>query len=82
MRQGNPVTVPVGSFAKAEVQCNAGERATGGGVYNESNVYYARIVSSYPTPNPTTEPPTGNGATPAGWRVWMATDGGNPSTRT
>lgn len=65
----NPTT-----FATAAVSCNPGERATGGGAYNESNVYSIYITSSYPTPNPTTAPSTGNGTTPTGWRVWVRND--------
>ena len=77
MRQGPDTTVSANNFAKAEVSCNPGERATGGGVFNESNVSSVFVTSSYPTPNPTTRPPTGNGQTPTGWRVWVRdTSGG------
>ncbi len=76
MRQGPDTTVPANSFAKAEASCQSGERATGGGVYNESNVSNLAVTSSYPTPNPTSRPPTGNGQTPTGWRVWMKDNSG------
>ncbi len=76
MRQGAAVVVSAGSFAKAEASCNAGERATGGGLYNEDQVFLPRITSSYPTPNPTSPPPTGNGQVPTGWRVWVSNKDG------
>jgi hypothetical protein len=72
MRQGAAVVVSAGSFAKAEASCNAGERATGGGLYNEDQVFLPRITSSYPTPNPASPPPTGDGQVPTGWRVWVS----------
>ncbi len=72
MRSGGVVTVGANNFVRAEVSCAAGERATGGGVYNEEQVNSVYVTSSYPTPNPTTAPSTGNGATPTGWRVWVA----------
>jgi hypothetical protein len=80
MRQGPDTTVPANGFAKAEISCNPGERATGGGVYNESNVSSDFVTSSYPTPNPTSRPPTGNGQTPTGWRVWIRDTSGGPQT--
>ncbi len=77
MRQGPDTTVPANGFARAEANCNSGERATGGGVYNESNVNSVFVTSSYPLPNPTSRPATGNGQTPTGWRVWVRdTSGG------
>jgi hypothetical protein len=72
MREGSPVNVAASNFAKVEAACNPGERATGGGVYNEAQVFTATVTSSYPTPNPTSPPSTGNGQTPTGWRVWIA----------
>lgn len=78
MRQGPSVTVTHGSFGKAEAACQSGERATGGGVYNESNVLFVQVTSSYPTPNPTSPPATGDGKVPTGWRVWVRND--SPTT--
>lgn len=72
MRQGPTVVIAPNSFEMAEATCLPGERATGGGVYNGANLYYLRVTSSYPTPNPTTRPATGDGKPPTGWRVWMA----------
>ena len=74
MRAGGSFSVNGNSFATGTASCQAGERATGGGLYNESNVFVLRMVSSYPTPNPTTPPSTGNGQTPTGWRVWVANE--------
>jgi hypothetical protein len=74
MRQGPTAVIPAGSFARAEASCQAGERATGGGVYNEANVLQLQVTSSYPTPNPTSRPATGNGQVPTGWRVWLRND--------
>jgi hypothetical protein len=79
MRQGAAVVVSAGSFAKAEASCNAGERATGGGLYNEDQVFLPRITSSYPTPNSTSPPPTGDGQVPTGWRVWVSNMGNTSS---
>ena len=72
MRQGPTVIIAPNSFEMAEASCLPGERATGGGVYNGANLYYLRVTSSYPTPNPTTRPANGDGKVPTGWRVWMA----------
>jgi hypothetical protein len=71
MRQGPTTNIPGNTAAKAEVNCKPGERATGGGVYNESNVGALHVTSSYPLPNPGTPPATGDGQTPTGWRVWL-----------
>jgi hypothetical protein len=78
MRQGATVTVTAGAFSAAAASCNAGERATGGGVYNEANVSVIAVTSSYPTPNPASRPPTGNGQVPTGWRVWVKNNGTDP----
>jgi hypothetical protein len=78
MRQGATVSVGVGAFGSATADCQSGERATGGGVYNEANVSVIAISSSYPTPNPTSRPPTGNGKVPTGWRVWVKNNGTSP----
>jgi hypothetical protein len=72
MRQGPTTTITGGNSVRAEANCKPGERATGGGVYNESNVGSLLVTSSYPTPNPTTPPATGDGQTPTGWRVWIS----------
>lgn len=72
MRQGPTTNIPGNTAAKAEVNCKPGERATGGGVYNEANVGSLLVTSSYPLPNPTTPPATGDGKTPTGWRVWIS----------
>lgn len=70
MRQGPDVTIDGSDFAEAQVDCNPGEVATGGGLYNETSVKFIHLTSSYPIPNPTMPPPTGNGKVPTGWRVW------------
>jgi hypothetical protein len=78
MRTGTAFAVAANDFSSGTASCQPGERATGGGLYNESNVYVLRITSSYPTPNPTTAPSTGNGQTPTGWRVWVANESATP----
>jgi hypothetical protein len=78
MRQGATVAVAGTNFASATADCQSGERATGGGVYNESNVSVLAVTSSYPTPNPTSPPATGNGKVPTGWRVWVRNNGATP----
>ena len=83
MRVGPDKTIDANGFGRADAQCNSGERATGGGVFNESNVSNLFITSSYPTANaqtPTTRPPQGNGQTPTGWRIWMKDATGSPNT--
>lgn len=70
MRQGPPVTITVNAD-HADANCKPGERATGGGVFNEAQVGSLVVTSSYPTPNPTSPPSTGDGQTPTGWRVWL-----------
>jgi hypothetical protein len=72
MRQGPTTTIPGATAKSVEVNCKPGERATGGGVYNESNVGSLLVTSSYPLPNPSTAPATGDGQTPNGWRVWIS----------
>lgn len=70
MRQGPPVTI-TDSAGRLDANCQPGERATGGGVFNETQVGSLVLTSSYPLPNPTSPPSTGDGKTPTGWRVWM-----------
>jgi hypothetical protein len=81
-RQGPDATIPAGplGFGSAQASCQPGERATGGGVYNESSVYYLVVTSSYPTPNSGSPPPTGNGKVPTGWKVWIGNTGTGPQT--
>jgi hypothetical protein len=72
MRQGPPTTIAGnGGIGHPEANCKPGERATGGGVYNEQQVGTLLVTSSYPLPNPTSPPSTGDGQTPTGWRVWL-----------
>ncbi len=78
MREGASSQIPANSFGTAVAACQAGERATGGGVYNEANVLVLQVTSSYPTPNPTSPPATGNGQVPTGWRVWLRNDSATP----
>jgi hypothetical protein len=80
MRQGADAVIPASSFGVATASCQSGERATGGGVYNEANVSALHVTSSYPTPNPTSPPATGNGQVPTGWRVWLANSIATPYT--
>ena len=79
MREGATVSIDQGSFGSATASCKPGERATGGGVFNESSVYFMSVTSSYPTPNPTSPPPTGDGKVPTGWRVWVANNTPTPA---
>lgn len=80
MRFGASFSVSRNGFATGSANCNAGEKATGGGVYNEQNVYFPRVVSSYPLPNPGSPPATGNGITATGWKVWIALNDEGGST--
>jgi hypothetical protein len=81
MRKGPETSVSSGNFSKAEAQCEPGEQATGGGVYNESSVFFLKITSSYPLPNPGTPPATGDGIPATGWRVWVANNAPAPDTQ-
>jgi hypothetical protein len=76
-RVGPEVTVSATSFAKAEAQCEPGEQATGGGMYNESNVFYVHMTASYPLPQDTSPPAELDGDPATGWRVWASDD--NPT---
>ncbi|HEY7073983.1 MAG TPA: hypothetical protein VH418_01375 [Solirubrobacteraceae bacterium] len=72
MRTGASFNVSRNSFATGTASCLAGERATGGGVYPVSNVFFPQMVASFPTPNPSSFTAPNNGVTPTGWRVWVA----------
>jgi hypothetical protein len=72
MRTGAQFSVNRNSFNDGSANCLAGERATGGGVYPTSNVYYPNVVASFPLPNPTSFAAPNNGTTPTGWHVWVA----------
>jgi hypothetical protein len=72
MRTGPAFTVSANSFATGAANCNAGERATGGGVYPNSNVFFPNVIASFPLPNATAFTAPQNGVTPTGWRVWVS----------
>lgn len=72
MRKGAPIDIESSEFGRAEAHCETGEVATGGGVYNESQVYAMTVTSSYPLPNPIAPPAVGDGVPATGWRVWVA----------
>jgi hypothetical protein len=78
MRTGPSFTVNRNSFATGAAGCNAGERATGGGAYPNSNVLFPNVAASFPTPNATAFTAPQNGVTPTGWRVWVS----NPDVAT
>ena len=80
VRVGPDVTVGANTYGRADASCNPGERATGGGAFNESNVSTFSVTSSYPTTaqTPTSRPLAANGQTPTGWRVWMRDTSGGP----
>ena len=65
VRTGTAFLVNRNSFAQGTVACLAGERATGGGVVANTNVYFPNIVDSRPTPST-------NNAVPTGWAVWVS----------
>ncbi|MCW3018280.1 MAG: hypothetical protein JWN10_588 [Solirubrobacterales bacterium] len=69
--------VPNASVGEQTVNCNAGERATGGGdqLWNGSDAGTSVIASS-PVPN-------GQGETPTGWHVvWENKSGGTQTIHT
>lgn len=73
-RRGN---IPNGSVVEQTVNCNAGERATGGGdqLWNGSDAGNS-VVASSPVPN-------GQGETPTGWHVtWENKSGGTDTIHT
>jgi len=47
-RESAPVTVPTGQQRFVEVQCPAGEHATGGGIFSSSGEPLASLNSSFP----------------------------------
>lgn len=75
MRKGNVVNVLADGFATSSASCLAGEKATGGGVFNESQVKTTVITSSYPTPNGGSTAATLTGVAATGWKVWVANNG-------
>jgi hypothetical protein len=74
MRTGPSVSIAAGNDGAGGANCNSGEKATGGGVYPESNVFFPYMVASFPLPNVIFGTP-GNGITATGWEVVVA----NPS---
>lgn len=84
MRTGAQFLVNRNSFEDGQANCLAGERATGGGVFPVSNVYFPSVVASFPLPNPGSGTPN-NGVTPTGWQVWVSNNdqvGAAPATVT
>jgi hypothetical protein len=72
MRTGPQFGVTRNSFQDGQANCVAGERATGGGVYPISNVYFPAVVASFPLPNAGAGGTPNNGVTPTGWQVWVS----------
>jgi hypothetical protein len=72
MRTGPAFNVSANSFTTGAAGCNAGESATGGGVYPNTNVFFPNIIASFPTPNANAFTAPQNGVTPTGWRVWVS----------
>ncbi|HYI35366.1 MAG TPA: hypothetical protein VEX39_02075 [Thermoleophilaceae bacterium] len=60
-REGTQFSVARNGFASGTATCNAGERATGGGVRPVSNDLYPQLSGSEPV-----------GTTPTGWKVTVA----------
>jgi hypothetical protein len=73
-RVGPEVTVTATSFSKAEANCEDDEQATGGGMYNESNVKFVVMTASYPLPQDTVPPAELDGDPATGWRVWASNE--------
>lgn len=71
MRSGPTFTVNRNGFNVGDASCLAGERATGGGAFPVTNVFFPNVVASYPLPNPSSGVPN-TGITPTGWEVWVA----------
>jgi len=72
MRKGNVINVNANNFATGTANCLPGEKATGGGVFNQSQVFTMVITSSYPIPNGTDTATTLTGVAATGWKVWVA----------
>ena len=72
VRQGTPsLAVANGASAIVTAQCNAGERATGGG-NSVSGLGGWQVIESFPTPGTA-------GSTPTGWRVDATNNTGSPN---
>jgi hypothetical protein len=72
VRDGTPVlAVANGATGIATAQCNAGERATGGGNSISGSAGW-QVEESFPTPGTT-------GSTPTGWRVDALNGTGGPA---
>jgi hypothetical protein len=71
-RTGANFVVARNNFNDGTASCLAGERATGGGVYPISNVYFPSVIASFPTPNAAGGGTPQNGTTPTGWHIWVA----------
>jgi len=72
MRKGSVFNILAGNFETGTANCLAGEKATGGGVFNQSQVFTMAITSSYPIPNGTDTTNTLTGVAATGWKVWVA----------
>ena len=80
MRTGASFTVGENGFSSGHANCNAGEKATGGGVYPDSNVYFPAVIASFPLPNANAFTTPNNGTTPTGWEVWVSDNDTTSST--
>ena len=76
MRKGNVIKITANSFGTSSANCLPGEKATGGGAFNQSQVAAMAITSSYPIPNGTDTATTLTGVVATGWRVWVANNSG------
>jgi len=72
MRKGSVINILAGNFQTGTANCLPGEKATGGGVFNQSQVFSMAITSSYPIPNGTDTATTLTGVAATGWKVWVA----------
>ena len=71
VRQGTVSSVLNGASGIVTAQCNAGERATGGG-NSVSGLGGWQVIESFPTPGTA-------GSTPTGWRVDATNNTGSPN---
>ena len=71
VRQGTASSVANGVSGIVTAQCNAGERATGGG-NSVSGLGGWQVIESFPTPGTA-------GSTPTGWRVDATNNTGSPN---